>query len=141
MASDLEKKTSAILKIIAESTGPIGSVISMYLDDSREAGFLNFASSLCGKCTDVCPVRIPLHKLLLQNRNKIVSNSDSLGVERFFFRNYKQMMMKRRKLERVSARWKNKAMQTVGMKVWGPRREPLVFAKESFNEMWKRKGY
>jgi len=122
-------------------TGPIGSVISMYLDDSREAGFLNFASSLCGKCTDVCPVRIPLHKLLLQNRNKIVSNSDSLGVERFFFRNYKQMMMKRRKLERVSARWKNKAMQTVGMKVWGPRREPLVFAKESFNEMWKRKGY
>ncbi len=122
-------------------TGPIGSVISMYLDESREAGFLNFASSLCGKCTDVCPVRIPLHKLLLQNRNKIVSNSDSLGVERFFFRNYKQMMMKRRKLERVSARWKNKAMQTVGMKVWGPRREPLVFAKESFNEMWKRKGY
>lgn len=122
-------------------TGPIGSVISMYLDDSREAGFLNFASSLCGKCTDVCPVRIPLHKLLLQNRNKIVSNSDSLGVERFFFRNYRQMMMKRKKLERVSAKWKNKAMQTVGMKVWGPRREPLVFAKESFNEMWKRKGY
>jgi L-lactate dehydrogenase complex protein LldF len=122
-------------------TGPIGSVISMYMDDSRDSGFLNFASSLCGKCTDVCPVKIPLHKLLLENRNKIVRNSDSLGVERFFFRNYKQMMLKRKKLERVSSKWKNKAMSTVGNKVWGPRREPLVFAKESFHQMWKRKGY
>jgi len=122
-------------------TGPIGSVISMYMDESRDAGFLNFASSLCGKCTDVCPVKIPLHKLLLENRSKIVRNSDSMGVERFFFRNYKQMMLKRKKLERVSAKWKNKAMSTVGNKVWGPRREPLVFAKESFHQMWKRKGY
>lgn len=122
-------------------TGPIGSVISMYMDETRDAGFLNFASSLCGKCTDTCPVRIPLHELLLKNRNKIVRNSDSMGIERFFFRNYKQMMLRRKALEKVSPKWKNKAMSTVGMKVWGPRREPLVFAKESFQLMWKKKGY
>jgi len=122
-------------------TGPIGSVISMYLDETRDAGFLNFASSLCGKCTDICPVRIPLHQLLLENRNKIVRNSDSMGVERFFFRNYKQMMLRRKALEKVSPKWKNKAMTSVGMKVWGPRREPLVFAKESFQQMWKKRGY
>jgi L-lactate dehydrogenase complex protein LldF len=121
-------------------TGPIGSVISMYMDGSRDAGFLNFASSLCGKCTDTCPVRIPLHQLLLKNRNKIVRDSDTMGVERFFFRNYKQMMLKRKKLEKISPKWKNKAMNSVGMKVWGPRREPLVFAKESFQQMWKKKG-
>ncbi len=121
-------------------TGPIGSIVSMYMDGSRDAGFLNFASSLCGKCTDTCPVRIPLHQLLLKNRNKIVRDSDTMGVERFFFRNYKQMMLKRKKLEKISPKWKNKAMTTVGMKVWGPRREPLVFAKESFQQMWKKKG-
>ncbi len=122
-------------------TGPIGSVISMYLDGSQDMGFLSFASSLCGKCTDVCPVKIPLHKLLLSNRHKIVESSDSLGVERFFFRNYKKYMLKRRRLERVKSKWKNKAMTTIGAKVWGPRRDPLVFARESFHQTWKKKKF
>jgi L-lactate dehydrogenase complex protein LldF len=122
-------------------TGPIGSVISMYMDGTADMGFLNFASSLCGKCTNVCPVKIPLHKLLLSNRNKIVESSDSLGVERFFFRNYKKYMLKRKRLERVNPKWKNKAMTTVGVKVWGPRREPLVFARESFHQTWKKKEF
>lgn len=122
-------------------TGPIGSVISMYMDGSQDMGFLNFASSLCGKCTEVCPVKIPLHNLLLSNRHKIVESSDSMGVERFFFRNYKKFMLKRRRLERVSFRWKNRAMNTIGARVWGPRREPLVFAKESFHQTWKKKEF
>ncbi len=122
-------------------TGPIGSVISMYMDGSRDMGFLNFASSLCGKCTDVCPVKIPLHKLLLSNRHKIVDSSDSPGVERFFFRNYKKYMMRRKRLERLNPKWKNKAMTTMGVKVWGPRRDPLVFAKESFHATWKKKEF
>jgi L-lactate dehydrogenase complex protein LldF len=122
-------------------TGPIGSVISMYMDGSQDMGFLNFASSLCGKCTDVCPVKIPLHKLLLKNRHKIVETSDSLGVERFFFRNYKKYMLSRKKLERINAKWKNKAMTSVGIKVWGPRREPLIFARESFHQTWKKKEF
>jgi L-lactate dehydrogenase complex protein LldF len=122
-------------------TGPIGSVISRYMDTSQDMGFLNFASSLCGKCTDVCPVKIPLHKLLLANRHKIVESSDSVGVERFFFNNYKKYMMRRRRLERINPKWKNKAMTTIGIKVWGPRRDPLVFAKESFHLTWKKKGF
>ncbi|MFA5815390.1 MAG: lactate utilization protein B [Bacteroidales bacterium] len=122
-------------------TGPIGSVISMYMDGTSDMGFLNFASTLCGKCTDVCPVKIPLHKLLLSNRHKIVESSDSLGVERFFFRNYKKYMLKRRRLEKVNPKWKNKAMTTIGAKVWGPRRDPLVFARESFHQTWKKKEF
>ncbi len=120
-------------------TGPIGSVISGYLEGSRDAGFLNFASSLCGKCTEVCPVGIPLHDLLLQNRKKLVDASKKMGYEKFFFGNYKKMMLKRKKLERVGASWKNRAMKTVGARVWGPRRAPLIFAKESFSSSWKRK--
>jgi L-lactate dehydrogenase complex protein LldF len=122
-------------------TGPIGSVISRYFDGSRDAGFLNFASSLCGKCSEVCPVKIPLHNLLLANRRMIVETSDSLGVERFFFRNYRKYMLKRKKLNRLKPGWKNRAMTTVGTKVWGPRRDPLVFARESFNESWSKKEY
>ena len=121
-------------------TGPIGSVISMYLEGSEETGHLNFASSLCGKCTEVCPVKIPLHRLLLLNRKQLVDSSKRMGIERFFFRNYKRMMLKRSKLERVSSKWKNRAMKGIGSKVWGPRRASLTFAKESFHKTWMKKN-
>jgi len=122
-------------------TGPIGSVISMYMDGSRDAGFLNFASSLCGKCTGVCPVKVPLHKLLLINRNKIVRKAGYLGTEKFLFRNYRRFMLRRSRLDWISPGLKNRAMSTVGKRLWGPRREPLVFAGESFNKSFKRKEF
>lgn len=52
--------------------GPIGAVITPLLggyDDYKE---LPFASSLCGACTDVCPVKIPLHEQLIMHRQNIV---------------------------------------------------------------------
>jgi L-lactate dehydrogenase complex protein LldF len=52
--------------------GPIGAVLSPLLggyDDYKE---LPYASSLCAACTDACPVKIPLHKLLLKHRQVIV---------------------------------------------------------------------
>ncbi len=48
--------------------GPIGSVITPHLRDLASFGHLAQASSLCGACTDVCPVKIDLHHLLLENR-------------------------------------------------------------------------
>ena len=52
-------------------SGPIGAVLSPLLaphDDT--VAQLPFASTLCGACTDVCPVRIPLHDLLLRLRQR-----------------------------------------------------------------------
>jgi L-lactate dehydrogenase complex protein LldF len=50
--------------------GPIGSVLSPSADAKRYAG-LPFASSLCGSCTDVCPVKIDLHHQLLVWRQEL----------------------------------------------------------------------
>lgn len=53
-------------------SGPIGAVLSPLLggyDDFKE---LPFASTLCGACTDACPVKIPLHELLHTHRRIIV---------------------------------------------------------------------
>ncbi|RMF61358.1 MAG: iron-sulfur cluster-binding protein [Calditrichaeota bacterium] len=52
--------------------GPIGAVITPQLLGLKEAPDLPFASSLCGSCTDICPVKIPLHHLLLYQRKRIV---------------------------------------------------------------------
>ena len=120
-------------------SGPIGSVISMYLENSKDTGHLNFASTLCGKCTEVCPVKIPLHHLLLLNRKKLVEEGHKAGFEKTFFRYYKRFMLKRKRLDRVSAKWKNRAMKSLGKKAWGTRRAPLVFVKESFNKRWRNK--
>ncbi|OEF98185.1 LutB/LldF family L-lactate oxidation iron-sulfur protein [Desulfuribacillus alkaliarsenatis] len=49
--------------------GPIGSVITPLLDGLERWGELPYASSLCGACWEACPVRIPLHELLLELRN------------------------------------------------------------------------
>ena len=50
--------------------GPIGSVLAPHLDPRKNAS-LPFASSLCGSCTDVCPVRIDLHHQLLAWRAEV----------------------------------------------------------------------
>ena len=44
-------------------SGPIGAVITPHLKDFKTYKRLSFASSLCGKCTTVCPVKIPLQQL------------------------------------------------------------------------------
>ena len=50
--------------------GPIGSVITPHLRGVEEWAHLSYASSLCGSCSDVCPVKIDLHHLLLENRSE-----------------------------------------------------------------------
>jgi L-lactate dehydrogenase complex protein LldF len=48
--------------------GPIGAVITPNLRGLEDWKHLSYASSLCGACTETCPVRINLHHHLLQNR-------------------------------------------------------------------------
>jgi L-lactate dehydrogenase complex protein LldF len=58
-------------------SGPIGAVLTPLLggyDDYKE---LPYASSLCAACTDACPVKIPLHELLLKHRQVIVEKEGS----------------------------------------------------------------
>jgi L-lactate dehydrogenase complex protein LldF len=49
-------------------SGPIGSVITPHFRGLQEWKHLSYASSLCGACTQICPVKIDLHHHLLQNR-------------------------------------------------------------------------
>jgi L-lactate dehydrogenase complex protein LldF len=53
--------------------GPIGAIISPLLWDDGRYADLPSASSLCGRCTEVCPVGIPLHRMLLDLRADAVT--------------------------------------------------------------------
>ncbi|KOS66192.1 amino acid dehydrogenase [Lysinibacillus contaminans] len=70
-------------------SGPIGAVLSPLLggyDDFKE---LPYASTLCGACTEACPVKIPLHELLHKHREVIVEKegrapiSEQLAMKAF----------------------------------------------------------
>ncbi|HXB93989.1 MAG TPA: 4Fe-4S dicluster domain-containing protein, partial [Puia sp.] len=51
--------------------GPIGSILSPNLDPKQYAD-LPFASTLCGSCSNVCPVKIDIHTQLYKWRQVIV---------------------------------------------------------------------
>jgi L-lactate dehydrogenase complex protein LldF len=51
--------------------GPIGSILMPNLDMKKHAD-LPFASSLCGSCSNVCPVKIDIHEQLYKWRQVIV---------------------------------------------------------------------
>lgn len=50
--------------------GPIGAIITPQLLGPGQAKTLPFASTLCGACYDVCPVKINIPKILLHLRAK-----------------------------------------------------------------------
>jgi L-lactate dehydrogenase complex protein LldF len=65
--------------------GPIGAVLTPLLAGFERAGDLPHASSLCAACTEVCPVRIPLHDHLLALRREVARERAPRG-ERLAFR-------------------------------------------------------
>jgi L-lactate dehydrogenase complex protein LldF len=66
-------------------SGPMGAVLAPLLVGLENAPALPHASSLCGACTAACPVRIPLHELLLELRRDLVEAGRASRLERLGF--------------------------------------------------------
>jgi L-lactate dehydrogenase complex protein LldF len=50
--------------------GPIGKILTPQVEGLEKAGDLPFASTLCGACEEVCPVKIPIVGLLRRLRDE-----------------------------------------------------------------------
>lgn len=120
-------------------SGPIGSVITPHLRGMESYMHLSYASSLCGNCTEVCPVRINIHELLLHNRHKAVEENYTSGGEKMSWFGWKQASLSRRMMNLVSGNVKNLFMKKFFAKAWGDDRELPVFASKSFNQLWKER--
>ena len=55
--------------------GPIGAVISPILTGLSDAKDLPYASTLCGACREVCPVKINIPRMLLHLRKEVTQGS------------------------------------------------------------------
>lgn len=53
--------------------GPIGAILTPHLIGLEQAGKLPFASSLCGACTEICPMKIDIAHQLVHLRHRAVT--------------------------------------------------------------------
>jgi L-lactate dehydrogenase complex protein LldF len=123
--------------------GPIGSVITPHLRDAEEWSHLPYASSLCGACTDVCPVRIDLHHHLLHNRRNTVQSKFDDPIQRLLFRVWLATMQSPMAYA-VASRLGNLALR-LGiaqplLKPWTATREFPTPPKQSFKDYWRQHG-
>ena len=122
-------------------SGPIGAIITTHLQGMEDYKHLSFASTLCGKCTETCPVKIDIHKLLLSNRRDSVQKGLSTKTENWIWHFWKRAMMKRSTMDKGGAKLKNFMLKQFFKKSWGERRELPLAAPKSFNQIWReRKG-
>lgn len=119
-------------------SGPIGKVITPHLRGVDDYKHLSYASSLCGNCTEVCPVRINLHELLLDNRHEAVVQGSSTIAERVAWKAWKMASLNRVMMNMGNGKMKNWVVNKV-FKGWSMHRSELDFSQKTFNELWKEK--
>jgi L-lactate dehydrogenase complex protein LldF len=127
-------------------SGPIGSVITPHLRGLQDWKHLASASSLCGACTEACPVKIDLHHHLLQNRRNAASAKPSF-FERTLFQLYAAIVNRPplySTLKRV-ARFAQRLYPIVrGTRLdplydWTSTRDFPPIAKQTFKEFWNQR--
>ncbi|MBX9734053.1 MAG: iron-sulfur cluster-binding protein [Chitinophagaceae bacterium] len=120
-------------------SGPIGKVITPHLQGIDEYKHLSYASSLCGNCTEVCPVRINLHELLLENRREAVVTGESNIAERVAWKVWKAASLSRMLMNAGNGKMKSWVVNKI-FKGWTVHRDHLHFSSKTFNEMWKERN-
>ena len=119
-------------------SGPIGSVITPHLKDMDEYKHLSNASSLCGNCTEVCPVRINLHELLLENRHEAVEFGMAPMAEKLAWKVWKAASLNRSLMNAGNGKMKNWMVNKV-FKPWTVNRSALNFSNKTFNQLWQER--
>ena len=122
-----------------ESTysGPIGSVITPFLKGFKDFSHLSFASSLCGRCNEVCPVKIPLTDILLANRRKTVEQGLRPRAEKGIMGGFRLISSRRAGFDFFPSVMKNLGTAPFNYFGWGPHRKMPRFAKKSFSESYR----
>jgi L-lactate dehydrogenase complex protein LldF len=121
-------------------SGPIGSIITPHYNGMKEFKHLSYASSLCGKCTEICPMKIDIHKLLLYNRAQSVREKLNTKQEKWSMVLWKKGMLNRKVMDKLGSRIKNIILEMLFNQSWGQRRSLPKLSKKSFNQMWREKN-
>jgi len=136
-------------------SGPIGAILTpQFLGVNHEPG-LPFASSLCGACAEVCPVKIDIPKILLELRSEVKEAEQrqrANRLERMAFRIWAWVMRHPRIYELAGMaaaslapvtddrRWVRNvtsAIQPPPLRAWLSQRDLPPSPPKSFRQMWR----
>jgi len=118
--------------------GPIGSVITPFFKGLKEYNHLSSACSVCGKCTEVCPVKIPLHHMLLINRRDAVRAGAGGFIWNRGMKGFEYVFSKRSRLDFVDGKTKN-IFALFGGNALGKNKQIPKLADRSFSKQWNKK--
>ena len=127
-----------------ESTvpGPIGSILAPFRDPDQHTS-LPFACSLCGSCTDVCPVKIDLHHQLFAMRSRL-DHQQKLGGTKKLTMQLASSVLRHTwfyrlagRVARYSLRWLPRFLIYNPLNGWGRQRELPSAPEQSFRRMYE----
>ena len=133
--------------------GPIGAILTPQLQHLEHARSLPYASSLCGACYEVCPVKINIPEVLVYLRGRVVQTegrtlSSALDQERIGMKMMARIFLSRRRFETAQRlarlaqrplvgkdRWIHWLPGMAGR--WTAARDLQPLPQESFREWWQ----
>ena len=132
-------------------SGPIGAILTPQLNGMQHAQSLPYASSLCGACYEVCPVKINIPEVLIHLRSKVVEEHKSaFDLEAVAMRAAAAAFTSRRRFEAAqrlgrigqwpfeSKGWMRNLPGMLGN--WTRVRDLRALPRQTFREWWKERA-
>jgi L-lactate dehydrogenase complex protein LldF len=127
--------------------GPIGAILTPQLRGLQSHSSLPWASSLCGACGDVCPVKIDIPRVLVHLRGRVIEESDTERAERLSMGLIARVFASRRRYEAAqkAVRAGRPLVSLAGrlpgpLAAWLVSRELPEPADQTFREWWARRS-
>ncbi len=121
--------------------GPIGAILSPGRDLKKHSS-LPFASTLCGSCSDVCPVKIDIHTQLYKWRQKVVEEGHVSAGKRWSMRIAGTMFANPARY-RKTGRWMRRGLRWLPafvvnsrLNTWGKTRDLPEVPGKSFRDWY-----
>jgi L-lactate dehydrogenase complex protein LldF len=127
--------------------GPIGAILTPQLRGLRSARSLPYASSLCGACYEVCPVKIDIPRVLVHLRGRVVDGEEAWRPEKVAMKTLYRVFASRRTFEaaqlaarmgRPLARHGRITRLPWPLSGWSATRDLPAPPAESFRDWWRR---
>lgn len=126
--------------------GPIGKILTPQMEGLETAGILASASSLCNACEAVCPVKIPIPKLLRRIRNDTAQKGARQAkgsIERIVWKGW-QLMNTVPMVNTLTARagsFMGARLPRIGpLKEWTTVRTPPRYARQTLHDQVRKEG-
>jgi L-lactate dehydrogenase complex protein LldF len=131
--------------------GPIGAILTPQLQQLHHAQTLPYASSLCGACYEVCPVKINIPEVLIHLRNNVVKQKGPLNPEALAMKTAGAIFKSERRFRAAQRLGRIAETPLVGkdgwigwlpgmLGGWTQVRDLREMPKETFREWWEKRG-